>query len=105
MAGSECGNTIYDSRSFISENPSDTEITLISHIVGEDRLVDEMVQPFTRSVPMDWILPGIARTGKRVEIPVVVIVEFRDSKIASEHIHWDQASVLAQVGSTLRSCL
>jgi carboxymethylenebutenolidase len=47
---------------------------------------------------MDWMLPGIAPTGKRVECPLVVIVHFRDGKLANEHIYWDQASVLVQLG-------
>jgi carboxymethylenebutenolidase len=45
----------------------------------------------------EW-LEGILPTGKRVEIPVIVVVQFRDGKIASEHIYWDRASVLVQVG-------
>ena len=44
------------------------------------------------------MLPGIAPTGKRVEIPLVAIVQFRDGKLAHEHIYWDQASVLVQIG-------
>ena len=47
---------------------------------------------------MPWILPGVRPTGRRVEIAVVVVVQFKDGKIAGEHIYWDQASVLAQVG-------
>jgi carboxymethylenebutenolidase len=47
---------------------------------------------------MDWMLPGIAPTGKRVECPLVVIVHFRDGKLANEHIYWDQATVLVQLG-------
>jgi carboxymethylenebutenolidase len=47
---------------------------------------------------MDWMLPGIAPTGKRVEVPLVAIVRFRDGKLAHEHIYWDQASVLVQIG-------
>jgi len=61
-------------------------------------LVDEMVFKFTHSIRMDWILPGIPPTGKRVEIPLVAIVRFRDGKLAHEHIYWDQASVLVQIG-------
>ena len=52
----------------------------------------------THTIQMDWMLPGIAPTGKRVEVPVVVIVGFRDGKIAYERIYWDQASVLVQIG-------
>jgi carboxymethylenebutenolidase len=57
-----------------------------------------MVFKFTHTIPMDWMLPGIAPTGKRVEIPLVVIVRFREGKLAHEHIYWDQASVLVQLG-------
>ena len=44
------------------------------------------------------MLPGVAPTGRRVEVPVVAIVHFRDGKLAHEHIYWDQASVLVQIG-------
>jgi carboxymethylenebutenolidase len=88
----------YYSEYFIPKNPPDTEVTLLSRTLGEDRLVDEMIQSFTHTVEMDYMLPGIPPTGRRVEIPVVVVVGFKDGKIASEHIYWDQASVLVQVG-------
>jgi len=86
------------SRHFIPKMPPDTNITLISRTVGDDRIVDEIVFQFTHTIAMDWMLPGIAPTGKRVEIPTVVIVNFRDGKLAHEHIYWDQASVLVQLG-------
>jgi carboxymethylenebutenolidase len=66
--------------------------------VGADRLVDEMVVRFTHTTMIDWMLPGIPPTGRSVEIPVVAIVQFRDGKLAHEHIYWDQASVLVQIG-------
>jgi carboxymethylenebutenolidase len=78
--------------------PPDTEIVPISRTVGSERLVDEFLFCFTHTVEMDWMLPGIVPTGKRVESPFVVIVEFRDGKLAHEHIYWDQASVLVQLG-------
>jgi carboxymethylenebutenolidase len=77
----------YYSEYFIPKNPPDTEVTLLSRTAGDDRLVDEMIQRFTHTMEMDYMLPGIPLTGKRVEIPVIVVVEFRDGKIASEHIH------------------
>ena len=86
------------SERFIPQMPPDTKMTPISRTIGEDRLVDEMVFTFTHSIAMDWMLPGIAPTGKRVEVPLVVIVHFRDGKLAHEHIYWDQASVLVQLG-------
>ena len=60
--------------------------------------MDEMIFQFTHTIEMDWMLPGIAPTGKRVECPLVVIVHFRDRKLSDEHIYWDQASVLVQLG-------
>jgi carboxymethylenebutenolidase len=57
-----------------------------------------MVFKFTHTIKMDWMLPGVAPTGKRVEVPLVAIVHFRDGKLAHEHIYWDQASVLVQLG-------
>jgi carboxymethylenebutenolidase len=57
-----------------------------------------MVFEFTHTIKMDWMLPGVAPTGKHVKVPLVVIVHFRDGKLAHEHIYWDQASVLVQLG-------
>ena len=86
------------SKHFIPQMPPDTELTPISRTIGNDRLVDEMIFKFTHTIAMDWMLPGIAPTGKRVEVPLVVIVGFRDGRLAHEHIYWDQACVLVQVG-------
>ena len=86
------------SKRFIPQMPPDTEMTAVSRTIGKDQLVDEMVFKFTHSIPMDWMLPGVAPTGKRVEVPLVAIVRFREGKLAHEHIYWDQASVLVQVG-------
>jgi carboxymethylenebutenolidase len=86
------------SKRFIPQMPPDTEMIPVSRTIGEDQLVDEMVFKFTHTIPMDWMLPGVAPTGKRVEVPLVAIVRFRDGKLAHEHIYWDQASVLVQIG-------
>ena len=86
------------SKRFIPQMPPDTEITPVSRTIGNDQLVDEMIFKFTHTIRMDWMLPGSAPTGKRVEVPLVAIVRFRDGKLAHEHIYWDQASVLVQLG-------
>lgn len=83
---------------FIPQMPPDTEMIPISRTIGHDQVVDEMVFKFTHTIRMDWMLPGLAPTGKRVEVPLVAIVHFRDGKLAHEHIYWDQASVLVQLG-------
>ena len=78
--------------------PPDVVMTSVSTTVGTDQIVDEVVITFTHTEPIDWMLPGVAPTGKRVEMAVAVIVGFRDGKISHEHIYWDQASVLVQLG-------
>ena len=70
----------------------------ISRTIGADRVVDEMLFCFTHDIEIDWMLPGLKPTGKYVEIPLVAIVNFRGDKLYHEHIYWDQASVLVQIG-------
>jgi carboxymethylenebutenolidase len=86
------------SQRFIPSMPPDTALTPVSRTVGTDQLVDEMIFSFTHTQEMPWMLPGVATTNRRVEIPLVAIVRFRDGKLAHEHIYWDQASVLKQIG-------
>src|ERR1700687_3947360 len=83
---------------FIPKMPPDTKLVPIARTIGSERLVDEMIFQFTHTIEMDWMLPGIAPTGKRVECPLVVIVHFRDGKLSNAHIYWDTASVLVQLG-------
>ena len=100
MTGGVSGDGVREfyTKWFISQNPPDIENTLVSRTIGNNQLVDELILKFTHTTQMDWILPGIPPTGKWVEVPFVVVVGFRDGKIAYEHIYWDQASVLVQVG-------
>ena len=83
---------------FIGAHAPDTTIVPIARTVGTDRIVDEIIFKFTHTIDMPWILPGVPPTGKRVEVAIVVVVQFEGGKIAGERIYWDQASVLAQVG-------
>jgi len=78
--------------------PPDTMLTPVSRTVGEEQVVDEMVFSFTHTQEMPWMLPGVAPTHRRVEVAMVAIVHFRDGKLTHEHIYWDQASVLKQLG-------
>jgi len=96
-AGKSALRTFY-STEFIPRMPQDTKLTPISRTVGEDQLVDEMIFSFTHTQEMPWMLPGIAPTNRLVEVALVAIVRFRDGKLAHEHIYWDQASVLKQIG-------
>jgi carboxymethylenebutenolidase len=83
---------------FLAQLPADIRPVPISQVVGTDTLVEEAVFHFTHDQVMDWLIPGVPPTGKHVEVGVVAIVKFEDGKIASEHLYWDHASVLAQVG-------
>src|SRR5262245_56595210 len=83
---------------FLSQIPPDMEMVTVSRTIGQGRVVEELVARFTHSIRMDWLLPGIEPTGERVEFPFVVIVQFEGDKLAHEHLYWDQASVLVQVG-------
>jgi len=83
---------------FIPKMPADPKVTPVSRTIGETQIVDEMIFSFTHTVQMDWMLPGVAPTGRRVEVPLVAIIGFKDGKVQYEHIYWDQASVLVQLG-------
>ncbi|CAN9181133.1 unnamed protein product [Alternaria alternata] len=83
---------------FVPSLVEDFSIRLVSRTMGVNRIVDEMVVSFTHSDEIDWVLPGVPPTNKRVEIPMVSIVAVRGDKLVSEHMYWDQASVLVQVG-------
>jgi carboxymethylenebutenolidase len=85
-------------QNFIPVMPPDTSLTPVSRTVGEDQVVDEMVFSFTHTQEMPWILPGVPPTNRRVVVPLVAIVRFKEGKLAHEHIYWDQASVLKQIG-------
>jgi carboxymethylenebutenolidase len=83
---------------FISRLPADTKVVPVARTVGPDRVVDEIIFCFTHTCEIDFMIPGVAPTGKYVEVPIVVVIEFRGDKLYNEHIYWDQASMLAQLG-------
>ena len=86
------------SEHFINQIPKDAKVTAISRTIGKDQVVDEFIVSFTHDTQWDYLLPGIAPTGKRVELPHVLVMKFENGKVAHEHVWWDQASLLVQVG-------
>ena len=100
MIGGDGQEEVYEfyARYFLPQIPPDIEIVPLSRTIGQGRLVDEIVIRFTHTISMDWMLPGLAPTGKRVEVAVVVVVQFDGDKMVHEHLYWDQASVLVQLG-------
>ena len=85
-------------RWFVGRWPADVEVTQVSRTVGQGRVIDELIASFTHDVEMPALLPGVAPTGRKVILPHVVLMGIVDGKVAYEHIYWDQASVLVQVG-------
>jgi len=84
---------------FIGKWPADTVVAPLSRTIGETGLVDELIISFTHDCEMPAILPGVKPTGRKAVVPTVVIVGFdQDSKITHEHIYWDQATMLVQLG-------
>lgn len=83
---------------FIPKMPADAGLRLLARTVGADRLVDEFVFSFTHDLVMDWMLPGVAPTHRKIEIPMVAVVQFENERVSCERIYWDQASVLIQAG-------
>jgi carboxymethylenebutenolidase len=83
---------------FVGKWPADTKVSQVSRTVGGDQVVDEIIVSFTHDKPLEFMLPGVSPTGKRVVLPFVVVMKFEGGKIVHEHIYWDQASLLAQVG-------
>ncbi|NNH27855.1 dienelactone hydrolase family protein [Acinetobacter terrestris] len=83
---------------FVHNNPQDMTLTPISRTVGVTQVVDEFIMSFTHDEEIDWLIPGIKPTGKYVEIPMLGVIKFRGPKLCHEHIYWDQASILVQVG-------
>lgn len=83
---------------FVHNNPQDMKLTPISRTVGSTQVVDEFVMSFTHDEEIDWLIPGIKPTGKYVEIPMLGVIKFRGPKLCHEHIYWDQASLLVQIG-------
>ncbi len=83
---------------FVGKMPKDMKITKISRTIGNDQVVDELIISFTHDTEIEYMLPGITPTEKFVEIPHVVVMKFKNNKILHEHVYWDQASVLVQIG-------
>jgi carboxymethylenebutenolidase len=100
MTGGAGGDAVREfySTQFVGQTPEDAALHPIARTVSEDRVIDEFVLEFTHDREVPFMLPGVAPTGRKVRIPTVVVMGFRGDKVAYEHIYWDQASVLVQVG-------
>lgn len=100
LTGGEGGSGVrqFYTNHFVNRLPDDAKLVRISRTVSKDHVIDELIVSFTHDKIIDFMLPGVPPTGKHVELPHVVVMKFRDGKIAHEHIYWDQASLLVQIG-------
>jgi carboxymethylenebutenolidase len=83
---------------FLPNIPADLELTSLSQTCGADRIVEEIVMRFTHTIEMEWLLPGVGATGRKAEFALAGVIRFETGKIASEHLYWDQATLLSQMG-------
>ena len=83
---------------FLPHIPPDLDLTSLSQTFGNDRSVEEFVIRFTHTLAMDWMLPGVPATGRKVEFAFVGVIQFQADKVANERLYWDQATVLSQLG-------
>ncbi|CBX95349.1 hypothetical protein IAQ61_004174 [Plenodomus lingam] len=90
--------TAFYTHHFIFSNPPDTVLTMVSRTLGTSRVIDEMIYSFTHTSEVPWLLPGIPPSGLKIELPFTSIVEMRGDRLCHEHISWDQATALKQLG-------
>lgn len=83
---------------FVDQNSRERFSTTVSMTPGPDRVVLELVVRFRHDAVLDRYFPGIAPTGKMVELATLLVVKFRGDKVCHEHIYWDQGSALKQIG-------
>jgi carboxymethylenebutenolidase len=83
---------------FIPSIPPSWTHTTINKVATDDYIIEEAKIHLVHTQQMDWFLPGIPPTNKPIEFDIVLVVQFRDGKMAAERIYWDQASVLRQIG-------
>lgn len=83
---------------FIPSIPDQWEHTVTNRVMTENTIVEEARVKLVHSKQMEWFLPGVPSTNKTIEVELVIVIEFRDGKMATERIYWDQAAVLRQVG-------
>jgi carboxymethylenebutenolidase len=82
---------------FVEQNSKERSSVTVSHTLGPDRVVLELVVRFKHDQVLDRYFPGIPPTGQTVELATVLIVKFRGDKVCHEHIYWDQGSALKQI--------
>ncbi|MEJ2860179.1 ester cyclase [Actinomycetospora flava] len=82
----------------LPHRPADLASVRVSRTVDRWRVVDEQRVTFTHDVALPWLLPGVAPTGRRVEVLAISVVAVRRERITEHRTLWDQHGLLSQLG-------
>ena len=83
---------------FLPHVPDDLTLSRISRTVDRWRLVDETTVSFTHDRELPWLLPGVEPTFRRAEVLAIAVVGFDRTRIRSQRVLWDHATLLGQLG-------
>jgi carboxymethylenebutenolidase len=78
--------------------PTDLSWRRVSRTVDRWRVAQEDMVGFTHDRELPWLLPGVAPTGRQVEVLAISVVTIERSRLASHRTLWDQTVLLAQLG-------
>jgi carboxymethylenebutenolidase len=78
--------------------PTDLSFRRVSRTGDRWRVAQEDLVGFTHDRELPWLLPGLAPTGRPVEVLAISVVTIERFQIASHRTLWDQATLLAQLG-------
>jgi len=88
----------YKNHCCISTKDLSNEVIINTTVCG-NTITEEKILTILHTRPIQWLLPGVQATGRRIVLPIVTIVSFDDDLlIKSKRLYWDQACVLKQVG-------
>jgi carboxymethylenebutenolidase len=80
--------------------PADLALSTISRTVDRWRLVDETTVSFTHDRELPWLLPGVEPTFRRAQVLAIAVVGFDRTRIRSQRVLWDHATLLGQLDIT-----
>jgi carboxymethylenebutenolidase len=80
--------------------PADLTLSTISRTVDRWRLVDETTVSFSHDRELPWLLPGVEPTFRRAQVLAIAVVGFDRTRIRSQRVLWDHATLLGQLDIT-----
>jgi carboxymethylenebutenolidase len=83
----------------LPHRPVDLATTRVSRTGDRWRVVDEELVAFTHDRELPWLVPGLAPTGRRVEVLAISVVTVRRQRIVQHRTLWDHHGLLVQLGA------